>query len=152
MEDIIFALEQDDDGYPPHLEEVLKGERLDNGHYRIAETPFHATSIALDDIVQVRPGAGSTKHFVKVVSISGLISISVIAHAAETRAWMDALIGACGDEIDMSRKREFSPDFSIYALALRPEVYQQKLKQRFEQMEATSKFSYAELVILDGKT
>lgn len=144
---IVFELEQDEDGYPPHQFELLQGERLESGNYRIAETPFFAIGIALDDIVSVMAGDLSPKHAAGIVSCSGLISISIIAHDREACAQIDALINACRDEIEQSRHRQLRTDFSIYGLALRPEVYTSKLKPQFEAMEASCKFSFAELAI-----
>ena len=145
---IVFELEQDEDGYPPHQFELLQGERLESGDYRIAETPFFATGVALGDIVSVKVGDETPKHAATIVSCSGLISISIIAHDREACARIEALIDGFRDEIDQSRHRQLRTNFSIYGLALRPEVYASKLKPQFEAMEASCKFSFAELAIL----
>lgn len=48
---ILFRLQKDEDGYPPHAWESLWGIKLTDGQFQIDNTPFFVKGISLEDIV-----------------------------------------------------------------------------------------------------
>jgi len=50
-ERILFQLQKDEDGYPPHEWEFLWGIKLIDGQFQIDNIPFFVKGISLEDIV-----------------------------------------------------------------------------------------------------
>ena len=48
---ILFRLQKDEDGYPPHEWESLWGIKLTDGQFQIDNIPFFVKGISLEDIV-----------------------------------------------------------------------------------------------------
>lgn len=67
---IVFALEQDADGYPPDRWESLWGYEAEGDRYCIDNIPFYAKGVSSGDLVETKPQEGQLR-FQRVVRPSG---------------------------------------------------------------------------------
>jgi hypothetical protein len=67
---LIFAVQQDADGYPPDRWESLWGYEAEGGHYCIDNIPFYAKGVSSGDVVEVKPHEGQLQ-FERVLRPSG---------------------------------------------------------------------------------
>ena len=134
MELVKFPLTQEDE-FPPFDLELLECELINEGVYRLAETPFFAVGVSLDDkiIIQV-----CNNEFVlsRIISHSGLISLSCITMDSEAHNEMSRILDNQHEEIEMSRRLPLSDGNTIvYGLALYPQLYANKFRPLFEEIE-----------------
>jgi hypothetical protein len=67
---IVFALEQEADGYPPDRWESLWGFETQDGCYCLDNIPFYAKGVSSGDVVAVVPNEGQLQ-FERVIRPSG---------------------------------------------------------------------------------
>src|SRR3954451_9133024 len=73
-----FALERDQDGWPPAESEGLWAEPVEGGLYRIDNTPWFARGVAADDLVEAQPDVEGMLWFIQVRKPGGRTVVRVI--------------------------------------------------------------------------
>lgn len=73
-----FALERDEDGWPPAESEGLWAEPVDGELYRLDNTPWFVRGVAADDLIEAQPDADGVLWFVQVRERGGRIVVRVI--------------------------------------------------------------------------
>jgi hypothetical protein len=73
-----FALERDQDGWPPAESEALWAEPVSNGLYRLDNTPWFIRDVAADDIVSAEPDEQGVMWFQSVRERGGRLVVRVI--------------------------------------------------------------------------
>ena len=76
-----FALERDQDGWPPAESEGLWAEPLGGDLYRLDNTPWFAFNVAADDVIEARRDADGVLWFVQVQERGGHTVVRVIPHS-----------------------------------------------------------------------
>lgn len=75
---ILFALEQDEDGYPPVSVESLWATKTPDNFYELDNIPFYAQGVSYKDVVKAEPDAEGALYFEKVIRRSGHSTVRVI--------------------------------------------------------------------------
>lgn len=73
-----FALERDQDGWPPAESEGLWAEPVEGGLYRIDNTPWFARGVAADDLVEAQRDVEGMLWFIQVRQPGGRTVVRVI--------------------------------------------------------------------------
>jgi hypothetical protein len=73
-----FALERDQDGWPPAESEGLWAEPVGGHLYRVDNTPWFAFGVAADDVIEARQDADGVLWFVQVRERGGHTVVRVI--------------------------------------------------------------------------
>jgi hypothetical protein len=90
-----------DDCWPPVAGETLWVTELGDGRYLIDNIPFFVENIALNDVVEAKPGEDGCLHFARKLLSGGHSTIQVAAHERVESEVMDALRAlGCGLERD----------------------------------------------------
>lgn len=74
-----FALERDEDGWPPAESEGLWAEPVDGDLYRLDNIPWFVRGVAAGDVVQARPDTDGVLWFVEVRERGGHMTVRVIS-------------------------------------------------------------------------
>lgn len=86
---IVIPLTQDDAGWPPAATESMWATSLGGDRYRIANVPFFAPNLAVNDIVRARttgvpsdagPDATATPTFLEILEPSEHVTLRLIVH------------------------------------------------------------------------
>jgi len=73
-----FAMDRDEDGWPPAESEGLWAEPIGGDLYRLDNTPWFVRGVAAGDVVEARPDAGGVLWFVGVRERGGRLVVRVI--------------------------------------------------------------------------
>lgn len=73
-----FALDRDEDGWPPAESEGLWAVPIESHLYRIDNTPWFVRGIAADDVVEARQDANGVLWFVRVHELGGRLVVRII--------------------------------------------------------------------------
>ncbi|MCR6689588.1 DUF4265 domain-containing protein [Cellulomonas sp.] len=99
-----FALDRDEDGWPPAESEGLWARPLGDERYRIDNTPWFVRGTSADDVIQALPDPDGTLWFAGTVEASGRQTIRVIPRrdgplGADVAAVLDAFapLGVMGE-------------------------------------------------------
>ena len=103
---IVFALEQDADGYPPDRWESLWGYEIEDGYYSIDNIPFYAKGVSSGDVVAVVPNEGQLQ-FERVIRPSGNSVVRLyVSDASDMQATRDSF-GELGCESELHSNPKF---------------------------------------------
>lgn len=134
---VVVALEQDEEGYPPAGYENLWASPVEEGRFRIANIPFFAKSIALDDIVSAVPEQGLLS-FKEVVQPSGHSTLRLIIYnEAEVPSIIEHFT-----RLGCESERSHIP--GLIALDVPPTVSLAVLKQELDSGHAQQRWDYEE--------
>lgn len=100
---IFFAIDQDEDGYPPVAVESVWGEEIHKGQFIIDNIPFFAQQATLGDIVETTLDRGIL-HYVATIQRSGnsLIRVSCFKDTDPERIRKDLERLGCETEIALA--------------------------------------------------
>lgn len=98
---ILFALEQDEDGYPPASAETLWATQVSEGLFKIDNIPFFVLGIAVNDIVSAAPEEGAFR-FKEVAQPSGHSTIRIVVYEPSDVPAVRALFKQLGCTTELS--------------------------------------------------
>ena len=140
---IRFALQRDDDGWPPAESEGLWAQPLGVNRYRIDNTPWFVRGVAADDIVEARPDDNGVLWAHSVVQHGGRLVIRVICradgpYAGDRQAVLDAFsaVGVSGEGTDTP--------ISIVALDVAPDASLRPIRALLTDGEADGRWYFEE--------
>ena len=142
LEQIIFPLEVDDEGWPPFGAERMWAQKVADGAYRIDNSPFFAEGIALDDIVTaLTVREGELPQYGKTISHSGRISLSIIVLEASSEHEITAIL----EESDCWFEQGQPAKMVIYAVSVPSLSKYAPIKKFLSELEKSEKLSFTEL-------
>ncbi len=140
---IRFALDRDDDGWPPAETEGLWAVPLDGQLYRVDNTPWFVRGVAAGDVVEARSDPQGVLWFGAVKQPGGRLVIRIIPRSdgplgGDRQAVLDhfATLGVTGEGI--------SSPVSMVALDVGPSSPLSALKSLLSQGEADGRWYYEE--------
>jgi hypothetical protein len=134
---ILFHLEQDEDGYPPASVETLWAFELGEGLYKIDNTPFFATGIAVEDVISAEPEAGMLV-YKEVVHPSGHSTLRVVVYNHDEVPEVRGLFKQLGCPTEQSHLR------GLIAIDVPPSVSWDELKRVLDTGRAQDRWDYEE--------
>ena len=147
---IVFALEPDDDGFPPIGSEALNA-RVEPDGFVLENTPFFATGVALGDRVEASP----MEHIADKLTFQGVIESST--NLAISIIFIDPMIQ---DQVYRELKQvgcyceygEFGrgKELQMLAVAIPGDCDYEAIAGRLTEYEQNEQLSFAELAVWDG--
>ena len=134
---VVFALEKDEDGYPPMPTESLWCKRTGDGLARVDNIPFFATGVSLRDVVRVHDVDGAS-HFVEVVERAGHSTLRVMLLVDGKVALMRGNLAKLGCVL------ELSPLEALFSLDVPPETPYAPIVAYLTRMSAGSTLAFEE--------
>ena len=145
---IRFALERDESGWPPAESEGLWALPVDMNLFRLDNTPWFASGVAADDIVEASPDRDGVLWFVRVRSRGERTVIRVIPRAdgplaGDRQAVLDAFtpLGVTGEGM--------SSPVNMVALDIGPAAPIASVKSLLVQGQADGRWYYEEACITE---
>lgn len=149
MDDLVkvrFALERDGSGWPPAESEGLWAAPIEDGSFRLDNTPWFVRGVAADDVVEASPDGGGAQWFTRVSSRGGRQVIRVIPRAdgplrGDRQGVLDPLApyGVSGEGM--------SSPVNMVALDVGPEVPVAPVKALLISGEADGRWHYEEACV-----
>jgi hypothetical protein len=140
---IRFALDRDQDGWPPAESEGLWAVPLEGGLYRLDNTPWFVRGVAIDDVIEARRDHDGVLWFVRVRGCGGRIVVRVIPRAdgplrGDRQAVLDlfAPLGVAGEGM--------SSPVNMVALDIGPDTPLSSVKSLLASGEADGRWHYEE--------
>ena len=142
---IYFQLRQEE-GFPPVAVESLNAEGVDDGRYRIQNTPFFTLDAAFGDVVTCEPDANGRHVFRSNEVQSGFDAISVILLDETQDGFLMDLLRNLNCVIEYG---EFG-ELRMLAIGLPPGIGRndaKSIRSQLDALEEQGHLSYAELVV-----
>jgi Domain of unknown function (DUF4265) len=138
-----FAIEQDEDGWPPVGSEGLWAESLGHARYRLDNTPWFVRGVASDDIVAAIADPDDVLWFTERVEWSGRLTIRVIPFRAGPLAGSLRAVVEIFEELGVSGEGAL-PAYAIVALDVPADADFAAVKARLRRGEDDGSWSYEE--------
>jgi hypothetical protein len=139
---VFFALEQDEDGYPPVGVETLWARKDgETGRLVLDNIPFFATQAALGDVVSVTHKDGKA-WYESTLQRSGNSLIRVLCHKGTDPS-------AVRQDLEkMGCATEWLPAYCMVAVSLSPSVELTRVQEMLQQGAAEDKWGYEEPILM----
>lgn len=138
-----FALDRDEDGWPPAESEGLWAFPVGDGLFRLDNTPWFARGVAAEDVVEAQAGTDGVPWFVRVRERGGRVVVRVIPSAdgplnGDRQAVLDAFaqLGVNGEGM--------SSPISMVALDIGPDAPLARVKSLLASGESDGRWDYEE--------
>lgn len=138
-----FAIEQDEDGWPPVGSEGIWAEDLGERRYRLDNTPWFVRGVASDDVVEAIADPDGVLWFADRIEWSGRLTIRVIPFrdgplGGSLQAVLDTFeaLGVSGEGA--------LPAYAIVALDVPTDADFAAVKERLRQGEDDGSWTYEE--------
>lgn len=143
-----FALQRNEDGWPPAASEGLWAVQVAGDLYRLDNTPWFAFGVAADDLVEAQADADGVLWFVQVRERAGHVVVRVIPRddgplAGDLRAVVDLF-----DPLGVGAEGMSTP-VNMVALDIRPDAPLALVKALLLSGEADGRWYYEEACISD---
>lgn len=140
---IRFALQRDQDGWPPAESEGLWAESVGSGLYRLDNTPWFVRGVAAEDVVEAHADADDVLWFTRVHERGDHVVVRVIPRAdgplhGDRQAVLDAFL-----PLDVGAEGMSSP-VNMVALDIGPEAPLAFVKSLLVTGEADGRWYYEE--------
>jgi len=132
---IEFALERDDDGYPPADTETLWAKLRYDGHFELDSIPFFVREVSLGDVVEAS-GNGEVRRFRRVIEPSGHSTLHVIVFDATKMDGVRKALRELGCESELSHVAE------LVAVDVPPDISVDEVTRYLDEKEADNELEY----------
>ena len=140
---ILFALEQDEDGYPPVNVESVWARKTSDNFYELDNIPFYVRGISYKDVVDVARDDEGALNFKNIVRRSGHSTVRVIVSDLKDRDDLRKKLE------DFGCSWEGSNQPSLIAVDIPPEVKLASVLQFLEKGFEQERWDYEEAFIAE---
>ena len=146
---VVFALEVDEDGWPPVTGERVWATHLGGDTYRIENAPWFVRDLAVDDVVEaIAPDAGSQPVFVRLLERSDHVTIRLVV--LREGPLEGDLARAVQPFVDLGAWAEGDPGHAMLALDIEPTLPLAELQRMLVRGEQDGSWAYEEGRITDA--